>query len=1317
MGMDGSAPDRRRSRGVLRGTPWGRAIVWLRGWLAALWLCALPGGLAHAQQRSTAADAFAQQVHGLQLVGRTVGQVQLSCDISRCDDEQTRALLMQLIGLEPGQTIEAVALTDAWSRLHRTGLFRAVRIRTAGGRLLGGRFLSQAGSALPTEEAGGGREGAGPGAGSPEVAGQTAQAGPVGAKSSTESPEAVGQTAPTEGVVEGVIEGAEGQILDLSDAAQAHTGALSAAVLLVDVPADQPPEPGEGPVDLFFECEGAVVITDLEIRYANWASRVYPRQFLSEIRKRLRYRKGGDFPPLRSDGTYDPHDQAVIDRQRAQIIKLYADQGYHGTQVELRAKYSGEGHKKVRLELIVDEGSQPYFGSLLVAGNRAFSYSKIASHLTTGEKTPFWPGLFSAFGIGRYDQKRLKEELKEVEQRYRDEGYVSARVRLAGTQTIDDEVLPKVRVREGPFLEVVFEGNQALSKEDLRGVLTFAENGAWDDTEIEASAQAMVDAYQGIGRYFVRVEPRLERVTRNRMRVRFRIFEGAPVYVSRVILRGHERVKREVLEGLMETRGIAPDGVIAAWSSADGVLQDNRIINDLVEIRDYYREQGMPALRFRCMPASTEPGAAQGWSALSLLRTQLREHRAREAEEAAQRAEVAPQTAEEAAPKAEHIAQTAEEGAQTAEEGAQGPLRPAEELLAAQEAPTLWAGADAAQMGPAIDEALFEGLFDVWSADPVADRCYLVVPTEDPRLVEVHIEIDEGHQTTTDRLQVSALMRGLDPASVDDGWQLYQSLGFADEARRWRKGAGLNISKLQQVQGFLLRGLHRDGYLEAKVEPVCELQGEAGPCEGDRLYGAHVPEVRFNVRPGVQTRVSGLLLTGNLRTGDDVIRRELLVKVGEPLGTESLFLSQANLRSLGIFDAVRLETLGETVTGEAQRSRDATVLVTVEESRVQSFDAIIGLQVDSSPLDVGGVPVRYVLGSSVRDRNFFGRALEVGFGFNNANRIDTPQDVMGDFSAIEVGPFVKDRRFFNTRLNLNTELTFEQGRTAQRDAYRQRFRLEGVLSYDFYNLSYPARWGQGLRTNIGLEYFIERRRGLVRNDERPPFGDWGQSVKLVPSVVVDRRDNPLHPYRGWFASLTTEVLFSGADADSLSFKQVLVGQHVSSFFQRRLILVPALRLGAIQSDAFQDNLPSDFLFKAGGDGVVVPVRGYVDATVDACGGRNRNQWCRLALPSEEELAFGVPTIGGRAMAAGSFEVRWPTFMIDDFWFAAFTDVGAVASQWQDMRWGQLFPSVGGGLRWLVTGQIPLRLDVAWPLRETAFAPQEARFHLNIFYTL
>ena len=57
--------------------------------------------------------------------------------------------------------------------------------------------------------------------------------------------------------------------------------------------------------------------------------------------------------------------------------------------------------------------------------------------------------------------------------------------------------------------------------------------------------------------------------------------------------------------------------------------------------------------------------------------------------------------------------------------------------------------------------------------------------------------------------------------------------------------------------------------------------------------------------------VSGILLRGNLSTEDSVITDELLLKNGQPLGSDGLFLSQANLRSLGVFSAINIEYIGQ----------------------------------------------------------------------------------------------------------------------------------------------------------------------------------------------------------------------------------------------------------------------------------------------------------------------------------------------------------------------------------------------------------------------
>ena len=147
------------------------------------------------------------------------------------------------------------------------------------------------------------------------------------------------------------------------------------------------------------------------------------------------------------------------------------------------------------------------------------------------------------------------------------------------------------------------------------------------------------------------------------------------------------------------------------------------------------------------------------------------------------------------------------------------------------------------------------------------------------------------------------------------------------------------------------------------------------------------------------------------------------------------------------------------------------------------------------------------------------------------------------------------------------------------------------------------------------------------------------------------------------------------------------------FLQAAPILVPALRVGAIWTSRKEEELQSDFFFKAGGDGVALPVRGYEDASIDACNGiedSSLGDFCAAVYPPgvSENDDFAVPeTVGGKALILGSFETRFPSFLVEDVWLAAFTDVGAIARGWRDLGTQNVHASVGGGVRWLVSGQI------------------------------
>ncbi|MGK0360199.1 MAG: outer membrane protein assembly factor BamA, partial [Bradymonadia bacterium] len=826
-----------------------------------------------------------------------------------------------------------------------------------------------------------------------------------------------------------------------------------------------------------FKATTAVIITDLEIAYAESSSWLYPRQFRSEIRKRLIFHKGGPFPARPKD-KWAGSDAALIEQQRRKIVRLYRQLGYRGAQVKVEPTWHGAGEKQVRLRIVITEGSQPPIGQVLVRGNEAFDHPQVVSYFATGERVDFWRDLFGVLGLGRYSRTELREDVKLLELAYREKGYVSARVRQEGVAcrtkdvraAAEDEarcagkVYPLLSIREGDKVTVEFDGNTRINDDALQLAMTFSENGAFDAPAIKDSISAIEEAYQAQAYYYVQVTAESEQTGPKQTLIRFTIVEGRPVYVREVKIRGLAHLTEEEVVGVMATRGIAADGVIATFGASAGVIQDAQVVNDLLAIRGLYYDKGYPLAKFRCAQPGVDPKA---YNRQRLLRAQAEARQVRDAQGAdAQGADV---------------------------------------------------------MGPAVDPLMFRGAVDQWTSDPVPTRCFVVEPDADPRLVTLHFEIDEGERTTIDLIDIGALLAGIDVTTRDEIYDLLIKLGFLTERRRWVRRAGLNVKKIQSIRSILLRYFHQEGYLQAQVVPVCF--GETGgpmvtaDCTPERLYGAHLDALRFEIEEGPRTEVNGILLRGNLTTQEHIIRRELLLEDGGALGTEALFRSQANLRSLSLFEAASVSAIGRVEGGiQYEHSNPSTVKVVIEEGRYQQVDAVIGLQIASSPLTTDELPVLYTVGSSWRQRNLFGRAIEVGVGANHANRIDTPQDISGDFASWEVGPFVKDRRLFGTKIDLAMTATFEQGRTAQRDAYQQLFSAEAVFGYDFYNLSYPAPWGRGLRTTVSVEWRQERRRLLTQLDERPPFGDLNDSIGLAPALVWERRDNPLNPTRGWFAS-------------------------------------------------------------------------------------------------------------------------------------------------------------------------------------------------------
>lgn len=954
-----------------------------------------------------------------------------------------------------------------------------------------------------------------------------------------------------------------------------------------------------------------------------------------------------------------PLDPNFIREQEEQVRTLYERLGYADTKVRIKTNFDPR-KREVDVRVLIDEGTRPRIAAPLVKqpeDQEQVAYAEVAQAIAPDTFFDIWSEFFGFFSIGRYDLKVTRERAAEFESRLRENGYFSARVRTIGEAREQSQVRPVVHVDRGPKVHIRFHGNHNLSAQELTKELTFIESGAVDEVELEQSRLKIEQRYRSIAHYYAKVSARLERLE-NKINIIFDCDEGPQVYVGEVILEGVELLSKDELKETMLIKGVAPRGVLSTVNASVGVLQDTGLNQDLERILKRYRAEGFSQVSYRCADPKRE--SREQWQARLHSQNQEKERRV--------------------------------------------------------------------------------GAFDVWTSSVYNHTCFQVIPDHEERakrrFLKVVIMLAEGERTTVDQVDLGVYLEAMDEAMRSDAFELLKGMGFYNELNEPIQDVGLSLSKLSLLDGLILRYLRQSGHLKASVTALCQLETpqkkltKPEPCDLDVFYGRRIKKLSYQVSLGPRAEIDGLIIRGQLKTRRNVIERELLLQPGTPLSTEGLLLSQTNLRSLGLFRAVNIESIGLGEAAQGTRIEPLTMVVTVEETPPWQADALLGILLRESTLtssfenNLNSFDLLYSSSFSLRHKNVSGRGWEIGAGLSHDNLLNAPLDIQGDRAAWGVGPFFNNPRFLGTHIQLNTSVSFEQAITAQRDGYFQRGVAKMIGTYSFYNLSYPSRWGKGLSLDLTLEGKVERKRALAIDGERRLFNPTTETLTLTPRLLYDQRDNPLHPTKGFYASLGLDALFS-LDSGTLtghvstSFRETLTAQWVRSFLKKRLILAPSIRFGAVQSSLIDEELPVDFSFKAGGDGVPFPVRGYRDASIEACQGIEKESGSCASLYEETDFEFESPArIGGRALINLNLEARFPTMLIPDLWGAIFNDWGVVSSSLNTLSDAPFFPSLGFGLRYLVTGQIPVRMDLAYPLKETIFDPQrQLRLHINIFYTL
>src|SRR5262249_3691978 len=169
------------------------------------------------------------------------------------------------------------------------------------------------------------------------------------------------------------------------------------------------------------------------------------------------------------------------------------------------------------------------------------------------------------------------------------------------------------------------------------------------------------------------------------------------------------------------------------------------------------------------------------------------------------------------------------------------------------------------------------------------DNGYLNVAVSQPQVtrvgndIKIHFNIDEGIPYRFGRVALTGNLRF--PRS-----ELIKLITI-------KRGERFQGSVLQHNQLVLSDYYSNRGYAYVNVNPRTRLDATA-----------HRIDVTFVINPGHEVLVNRINITGNTKTADKVIRREMQLQEQAPYSAEAIRESQQRLTRLGFFSDVRITT-------------------------------------------------------------------------------------------------------------------------------------------------------------------------------------------------------------------------------------------------------------------------------------------------------------------------------------------------------------------------------------------------------------------------
>ncbi|MGH6854294.1 MAG: outer membrane protein assembly factor BamA [Aestuariivirga sp.] len=442
--------------------------------------------------------------------------------------------------------------------------------------------------------------------------------------------------------------------------------------------------------------------------------------------------------------------------------------------------------------------------------------------------------------------------------------------------------------------------------------------------------------------------------------------------------------------------------------------------------------------------------------------------------------------------------------------------------------------------------------------------------------------VEEGQRYKVADVAVNVGQATLDPERLREGVKT----GVGDD---------YDASLVDKTVENLTLEAARQGFVFAKVDPQI-----------DRNEGQNSLNISYNIVEGPRTYIERIDIVGNLRTEDEVIRRELKLFEGDAFNRVLIDRARRRLTGLDFFDKIDFRE-------DPGSAPDRIVLVVaVQEKSTGSINFSIGYSTAEA-----------VIGSvSLQERNFLGKGQNVKL----STALSFKRQQL-DFSFTE--PY-----FMGMPISAGIDL------------FATRTDNTDVSSYESQQIGGALRTGFNLDeySSLGLKYGIIYRNidGIDSTKASPTvIASGGSSLKSFVGTTYtwDNLDSPVKPTNGFRGQIAPEIAGLGGDVYTASLE--VHGWYFLPLYEESIVLKLEGNAGHIES-LNGDNVPLQDRYYKGAD----TFRGFAQSGVG---------------PRQTGNDGGNDAIGGQTYAIGTVEVTFPVGLPEEWGIegAVFSDFGTV----------------------------------------------------------